>query len=385
MRPTRNRPRHTLLAVAATGAFALTAASLPLLGEHAAATDKVVVVRAGQTLSEIAMEVGLTVDELATMNGLADPDRILVGQELVIRSEEPTPPAAPADKPNPAPASVSHRVASGETLSGIALIYGTTVSAIVQANGITNPSFIRSGQVLTIPGAAPQPASRAQGSKPAPSTVTHRVAAGESLWGIAQRYGTTVSAIVQANGITNPSLIRSDQVLAIPGAGSASNGSSAPASGGSATTSAAVAAGMDPLMAATVAQRGGIGQIIASEAGRQGVPVAFAMAVAWQESGWRPGVVSWAGAIGVMQLLPATGSWVADTMLGAPVNLWDPASNVRAGVALLKHYLVRYGGDRSLALAAYYQGQAATDRHGIYPVSRPYIGSILSLERMFGG
>jgi LysM repeat protein len=320
MRPTRNRPRHTLLAVAATGAFALTAASLPLLGEHAAATDKVVVVRAGQTLSEIAMEVGLTVDELATMNGLADPDRILVGQELVIRSEEPTPPAAPADKPNPAPASVSHRVASGETLSGIALIYGTTVPAIVQANGITNPSFIRSGQVL-----------------------------------------------------------------AIPGAGSASNGSSARAAGGSATTSAAVAAGMDPLMAATVAQRGGIGQIIASEAGRQGVPVAFAMAVAWQESGWRPGVVSWAGAIGVMQLLPATGSWVADTMLGAPVNLWDPASNVRAGVALLKHYLVRYGGDRSLALAAYYQGQAATDRHGIYPVSRPYIGSILSLERMFGG
>jgi soluble lytic murein transglycosylase-like protein len=70
-------------------------------------------------------------------------------------------------------------------------------------------------------------------------------------------------------------------------------------------------------------------------------------------------------------------------MLGEPVNLWSPASNVRAGVHLLRHYLDRYGGNRSLALAAYYQGQAATDRHGIYPVSRPYVSSILILQDIF--
>jgi soluble lytic murein transglycosylase-like protein len=72
-------------------------------------------------------------------------------------------------------------------------------------------------------------------------------------------------------------------------------------------------------------------------------------------------------------------------MLGHGVNLWDPRSNVRAGVSLLAHYLRRYGGNRSLALAAYYQGQAGTDRHGIYPVSRPYIASILLLQSMFAG
>jgi soluble lytic murein transglycosylase-like protein len=71
-------------------------------------------------------------------------------------------------------------------------------------------------------------------------------------------------------------------------------------------------------------------------------------------------------------------------MLGAPVDIGDLRHNVRAGVRLLAHYLDRYGGSRDLALAAYYQGQTAVDRHGIYHVSRPYIASILALEKLFG-
>jgi hypothetical protein len=54
-------------------------------------------------------------------------------------------------------------------------------------------------------------------------------------------------------------------------------------------------------------------------------------------------------------------------------------------VRLLAYYLTRYGGSHELALAAYYQGQRAVDLHGIYPVSRPYIASILVLEGLFGG
>ena len=86
-----------------------------------------------------------------------------------------------------------------------------------------------------------------------------------------------------------------------------------------------------------------------------------------------------AGCIG---LLPDTAAWIADTMLQARVNIHGARSNVRAGVALLKHYLLRYRGDRRRALAAYYQGQRAVDRHGIFPVSRSYIASILLLEEM---
>jgi soluble lytic murein transglycosylase-like protein len=94
--------------------------------------------------------------------------------------------------------------------------------------------------------------------------------------------------------------------------------------------------------------------------------------------------VSRLGAVGVMQLLPATAEWVS-TMLGAPVRLTDPRSNARAGVRLLRHYLDRYDGDRNRVLAAYYQGQRATDRYGIYRSSRPYLASILELERVFAG
>jgi soluble lytic murein transglycosylase-like protein len=136
-------------------------------------------------------------------------------------------------------------------------------------------------------------------------------------------------------------------------------------------------------MAALMAQREGVRQLIVAEASTQGVPPALALAVAWQESGWQQGVMSYAGAIGVMQLIPASGDWVAQSILGEPVNLYDAGSNVRAGVRLLRHYLDRYGGDWSLALAAYYQGQTAVDRHGVYANSRPYIASILQLEQTF--
>jgi soluble lytic murein transglycosylase-like protein len=132
-----------------------------------------------------------------------------------------------------------------------------------------------------------------------------------------------------------------------------------------------------------VAARGAIGAIVRSEATARGVPVAFALAVAWQESGWQPGVVSRAGAVGVMQLTPPTADWVASTMLGHRIDLYDAHSNIRAGVTLLRHYLDRYHGDRALVLAAYYQGQTAADRHGVYQVTRPYIASISALEKFF--
>jgi soluble lytic murein transglycosylase-like protein len=196
------------------------------------------------------------------------------------------------------------------------------------------------------------------------------VESGETLTGIARRYGSTIAAIVKANGIANPSFLRVGQRLAIPGA--AASGQTA-------------AAKMPPSMASLVAGRQEVGAIIRAEARAQGVSIAFAQAVAWQESGWRAGVVSRAGAVGVMQLTPPTADWVAATMIGHRIDLYDARSNVRAGVTLLRHYLERYHGDRRLVLAAYFQGQTAADRHGVYPVTRPYIASILALERLFAG
>jgi soluble lytic murein transglycosylase-like protein len=207
----------------------------------------------------------------------------------------------------------------------------------------------------------------------APSApAVHVVARGETLSGIARHYGVTVAAIAAANGIADPSRIFAGQRFTIP------------------TTTPAAAAGapsaaMPASMAARVAARDAVRQVITEEAIRYGVPVAFALAVAWQESGWQQHAVSSAGAIGVMQLIPATAEWVGTAMLGHPVHIDDTRHNVRAGVRLLAHYLARYAGNRDLVLAAYYQGQSAADRHGVYPVSVAYIDSITRLERLFGG
>jgi LysM repeat protein len=83
--------------------------------------------------------------------------------------------------------SVIHVVAWGETLFSIARRYGTSVEAISAANGIVDPTHIYAGQQLTIPTAnAP--------TAPAEAGATHVVQAGENLYRIALRYGTTVNA-----------------------------------------------------------------------------------------------------------------------------------------------------------------------------------------------
>jgi len=363
-------PHRTHLSLARIAALVAVIAG-SAVAVPAAATDRVVVVQPGDTLSQIALENGVTVAQLSALNSISDPNRIYTGQRLRL-----TPQAAGA---TPAPVAkakateVVHVVAWGETLTGIARRYGSTISAIAEANGIANPSFLRVGQRLSIPGtAAPAaPTKPKPAVAPAPAPMIHVVASGETLTGIARRYGSTISAIAAANGIANPSFLRVGQRLSIPGAA------------GSGPTPAA--AKMPAGMASLVAARREIGEIIRAEAKAQGVSVAFAQAVAWQESGWQAGAVSGAGAVGVMQLTPPTGDWVASTMLGHRVDLYDARSNVQAGVTLLRHYLERYRGDRKLVLAAYFQGQTAADRHGVYPVTRAYIASILALERFFAG
>jgi len=332
-----------------------------------------VTVQPGDTLTSIARQHDVRIGDLVAWNALPDPDRIYVGQRLRVDAPPSTSPEPAAVAAAPA-AAVVHTVARGESLWTIARRYGTTVADLVRTNGISNPSRIFAGQPLTIARAptapATAPAAAATTAVPSPATVVHVVGAGESLWTIARRYGTTVGTLVSANGIANPSRIFAGQRLTIAVA------PAAPAAAGPA---------MPASMAAVVASRDAIRRMIVEEAGRHGVPADFALAVAWQESGWQQGVVSSAGAIGVMQLMPATAAWVGDSMLGAPVDPHDTRQNVSAGVRLLAHYLARYDGDRDLVLAAYYQGQWATDHHGIYAVSRPYIASIRSLTALFGG
>jgi LysM repeat protein len=330
-----------------------------------------VVVRPGDTLTAISRRHGVSVETIVDLNGLSNPNRIYVGQRL--RLEPAAGATADAAAAAPATADRTHVVRSGEHLTGIARRYGVTIDAIVAANRIADPSRIYAGQRLTLPGdeaaqVAPAPAA------PATADRTHVVRSGEHLTGIARRYGVTIDAIVAANRIADPSRIYAGQRLDIPGTVGAAEGPPSPAT---------AAPRLPATMARLVEERDAIRRLIAREAERHGVPAGLALALAWQESGWQQGVVSHAGAIGVMQLLPSTAEWVGDAMLGTAVDPHHLEQNVRAGVRLLAHYLDRYDGNRALALAAYYQGPTAVARHGIYPVTRPYIDSILVLERLF--
>lgn len=101
-----------------------------------------------------------------------------------------------------------HVVRPGETLYSIAVRYGVTTSALIQANGIVNPNWVYVGQRLTIPSAG-DAGARASGAH-------HTVRRGESLYAIAARYGLSAEALARANGISNPSLIHVGQRLRIP-------------------------------------------------------------------------------------------------------------------------------------------------------------------------
>jgi LysM repeat protein len=359
--------------LALIGGIALAIALTPALAATVVAAGPAVVVQPGDTLTAIARRHGLSISRLVQLNDLADPNRIYAGQQLRV--------AGGARTSGGAPASVRrtvHVVSRGSTLWGIATQYGVSVGAIVAANHLANPSLIFAGQRVVIPGGSAPHRSRAHAnagrSAPAPrqsASAVHIVSRGSSLWTIASRYGVSVGAIAAANHLANPSLIFAGQRLVIP-------------DGARPSASRPPQARMSSTMADLVADRDWVRRLIVRQAHRYDVPRALALAVAWQESGWQQGVVSYAGAVGVMQLMPATAEWVGQTMLGRRVHIHEAGSNITAGVRLLRHYLDRYDGNQDLVLAAYYQGQRAVDHHGIYPISRPYIASIHYLERVFG-
>ena len=108
----------------------------------------------------------------------------------------------------------SHTVKPGESLTGIAYQYGVTVSDLATANGISGNAWVYVGQVLTIPGsgsvAAAPPASSGV------ATSVYIVRPGDTLFGVALRYGTTVTALKVANGLSSD-MIYSGQRLYVHG------------------------------------------------------------------------------------------------------------------------------------------------------------------------
>ena len=161
------------------------------------------VVQAGDTLSAIAVRYGTTVQTLAELNHIANPNLIYVGEIIKLPVSDSVKSGASSKQHQ-----TTYVVQSGDTLSGIAAKFGTTVQNLVSLNGIANPNLIYVGQVLKISSSG---VSAQQGSY----TGTYVVRYGDTLSGIAARFGTTVSNLVSLNDIANPNLIYSGQVLKI--------------------------------------------------------------------------------------------------------------------------------------------------------------------------
>jgi LysM repeat protein len=107
-----------------------------------------------------------------------------------------------------------HVVQRGETLFRIALRYGISTKALVQANNITNPSRILAGQRLIIPKFDPSPAV-VENPLVAGTPTTHTVQPGETVASIAALYGMTPDQLVQINNLTNPNRILRGQQLTV--------------------------------------------------------------------------------------------------------------------------------------------------------------------------
>ncbi len=165
-------------------------------------------VQSGNTLSQIALMYGTTVQELAQINNISNPNLIFPGEVLRIPTN-----STVAGQETRDLGSITYTVQRGNTLSQIAQAYGVSVQQIVQTNNIQNPNLIFPGQKLRINTSNSNFLNPLSQSNSNP--VTYTVRPGDTLFGISRRFGVSVRYLVRLNGISNPNLIFPGRVLRI--------------------------------------------------------------------------------------------------------------------------------------------------------------------------
>ena len=155
-------------------------------------------VEKGDSLYSIARRFGVTVQEIIDANNLVS-NTLSVGQSLII------PGISAGDDLETVP--TTYTVEKGDSLYSIARRFGVTVNDLKNANSLTS-NLLSVGQVLIIP-------TDESNTPINPSYTTYTVKMGDSLWSIANRFGTTVDTIKSLNNLTS-NLLSIGQVLQIP-------------------------------------------------------------------------------------------------------------------------------------------------------------------------
>ncbi|MBI3941495.1 MAG: LysM peptidoglycan-binding domain-containing protein [Chloroflexi bacterium] len=174
----------------------------PLAEPSSSGTIVQYTVAPGDSLFSIARRFRVTAEDIARDNGIADLNKVVIGQILTIKNANPIP--------------QSYTVQVGDTLISIASRYNTTVDALKAANALTSDT-VQVGQKLNLPfdaaGPPPPAAGSGQGSG---SGQIYVVQPGDTLLAIAIRYKTTTEALVAANNLANEDSIVVGQKLKIP-------------------------------------------------------------------------------------------------------------------------------------------------------------------------
>ena len=153
-------------------------------------------VQPGENLFRIALRYNVSVQAVASVNGITNQSLVYVGQTLIIPAYGNVAPVPASTRP-PAPPTVTPTLAAG------------TPAALQPTAPVSETA------TLVAPTGTPPPPV----STPAPRAATHTVASGENLYRIALRYGLTTAQLAAANGILNPNSVYAGQVLRIPSAG----------------------------------------------------------------------------------------------------------------------------------------------------------------------
>lgn len=149
--------------------------------------------------------VGFQYTDRGTVSGISgNVDRDRFTNYALVDTKIPEPKPEPDEPPATGTKLICYTIQKGDTLSGIANQFDTTVAQLVRLNDISNPNRIIAGDTLYI---------RVPASNSSPCCDTYTVKRGDTLSEIAQRFSTTVSELVRLNNIANPRLIYVGQVL----------------------------------------------------------------------------------------------------------------------------------------------------------------------------
>lgn len=284
-----------------------------------------------------------------------------------------------------------YKVKNGDTLSHIAATYGTDVRTLVALNNLPgNGNAIYAGEVLKLPGKKTSARGKARSTKRSQAgRVTYVVKPGDTISKIAKRYRITQANLLAANGLRPRDHIYAGKPLFIPVKVHAKPVAKKPAAKSKKRNNTfagrtyadhivdAADRNRAVLRKRNLPTRGQMRSLIISTAKRHGVDPELALAISWQESGWKQRVVSPANAVGAMQVIPSTGKFVS-SLVGRKLDLLKPQDNVTAGVVLIGRLTAAAKLD--IAVAGYYQGLGGVRRNGMYPDTVQYVKSVLRLK-----